>query len=179
MTSKLLEETIDANIDNILGYPGSSEIALALERGEVQCMGLTIATFFSPEPFLNWQKTNFTRALVSGRTREARLKDTPTLFELMEQYKTPAATRRFAEAMLLDGDWARPLLAAPGTSADRVKILRAANDKTMKDPEFLAKSKNLRVEIEPSRGEELQAPALAVMSQPREVIDKVKKIFVP
>jgi len=178
--SKLLEETIDANINNILGYPGSSEIALALERGEVQCMGLTIATFFSREPFLNWQKTNFTRPLVqSGRNREGRLKDTPTLFELMDQYKTPAATRRFVEAMLLGGDWARPLLAAPGTPADRVKILRDAYDKTMKDPEFLAETKKLRVEIEPSRGEELQTRASTVMNQPHEIIEKVKKIFVP
>jgi len=125
--SKLLEETINASIDNILGYPGSNEIALAMERDEVQCMGLTVTTFFSREPFLNWQKSNFTRSLVqSGKKREARLKDTPTIFELMDQYKTPAATRRFAEAMLLGSDWARPMLAAPGTPADRVKILRDA-----------------------------------------------------
>lgn len=178
--SNLLEETIGAKIENILGYPGSSEIALALERGEVQCMGLTVATFFSREPFLNWQKTNFTRALVqSGKKREARLKDAPTLYELMDQYKTPAPTRRFADAMLLGGDWARPLLAAPGTPADRVKILREAYDKTMKDPEFLAEAKKLRVEIESSRGEELQTRAQEVLNQPREIIERVKKTFVP
>lgn len=178
--SKLLEETIGANIDNILGYPGSNEIALAMERGEVQCMGLTVVTYFSREPFLNWQKNNFTRSLVqSGKKREARLKDTPTIHELMEQYKTPASTRRFAEAMLLGGDWARPLLAAPGTPADRIKILREAYERTMKDPEFLAEAKKLRFEIEPSRGEELQARALEVMNQPREIIERIKKIFVP
>ena len=178
--SKLLEETINANIDNILGYPGSNEIALAMERGEVQCMGLTVTTFLSREPFLNWQKSNFTRSLVqSGKKREARLKDTPTIFELMDQYKTPAATRRFAEAMLLGGDWARPMLAAPGTPADRVRILRDAYDKTMKDAEFLVEAKKLRIEIEASRGEELQARALEVMSQPREIIERVKKTFVP
>lgn len=178
--SNLLEETIGAKIENILGYPGSSEIALAMERGEVQCMGLTVATFFSREPFLNWQKTNFTRTLVqSGKKREARLKDTPTLFELMDQYKTPAPTRRFAEAMLLGGDWARPLLAAPGTPADRVKVLRDAYDKTMKDPDFLAEAKKLRFEVEPSRGEELQARAQEVMNQPRDIIERVKKVFVP
>lgn len=70
--SNLLEESIQANIDNIVGYPGGSEIALALERGEVQCMGLAVATFFSREPFLHWQKTNFTRSLAqSGKKRDA------------------------------------------------------------------------------------------------------------
>src|SRR3990172_4151154 len=33
--SRILEETIGARIDNVVGYPGSSEIALAMERGEV------------------------------------------------------------------------------------------------------------------------------------------------
>lgn len=178
--SKLLEESIGANIDNILGYPGSNEIALAMERGEVQCMGLTVVTYFSREPFLTWQKNNFARSLVqSGKKREARLQDTPTIQELMDQYKTPAPTRRFAEAMLLGGDWARPLLAAPGTPADRVRVLRDAYDKTMKDAEFLAEAKKLRFEVEPSRGEELQTRALEVMNQPREIIDRIKKIFVP
>jgi len=49
----------------------------------------------------------------------------------------------------------------------------------MKDAEFLAEAKKLRVEIEASRGEELQARALEVMSQPREIIERVKKTFVP
>ena len=44
--SKILEETIDAQIQHVTGYPGSSEIAIALERGEVQCMGLTISTYY-------------------------------------------------------------------------------------------------------------------------------------
>ena len=45
--SKILEETIGAKISHVTGYPGSSEIAIAVERGEVICQGLTISTFFS------------------------------------------------------------------------------------------------------------------------------------
>jgi hypothetical protein len=56
-----------------VGYPGSREIALAVERGEVACMGLTISTFFSREPFLTWVKTGFVRILAqSGRKRDPR-----------------------------------------------------------------------------------------------------------
>src|SRR4030095_17247114 len=36
--SKILEETIGAKVTAVTGYPGSSEIAIALERGEVTCM---------------------------------------------------------------------------------------------------------------------------------------------
>ena len=54
--SKILEQTIGAKVDHVLGYPGSTEIAIALERGEVVCQGLTISTFFSRQPFLDWNK---------------------------------------------------------------------------------------------------------------------------
>ena len=55
--SKILEETIGAKVQHVTGYPGSSEIAIAMERGEVQCMGLTISTYYGREPFLSWVKT--------------------------------------------------------------------------------------------------------------------------
>jgi len=104
--SRILEETIGAKVNHVVGYPGSREIALAVERGEVACMGLTISTFFSREPFLTWVKTGFVRILAqSGRKRDPRLVDGPTIYELMDQYKTPATGRRVAEAMLLGGEW--------------------------------------------------------------------------
>ncbi|MGH7809186.1 MAG: Bug family tripartite tricarboxylate transporter substrate binding protein, partial [Candidatus Binatia bacterium] len=66
--SKILEETVGAKVNHVTGYPGSSEIAIALERGEVQCMGLTIATYYGREPFLTWLKSKFVRFLAqSGR----------------------------------------------------------------------------------------------------------------
>ncbi len=176
--SRIIEEITHADIDSVVGYPGSSEIALALERGEVQCMGLTITTYFSREPFTNWQKTDFTRFMVqSGKKREARLAATPTLFELMSEYKTPAPTKRFAEAMLLGGDWARPMLAAPGVPAERVKLLREAYAKTMADGEFLAEAKKAKMEIEPSKGAELQARAKEVLDQPNDILERIKKAF--
>ena len=177
--SKILEETVGLKLNHVTGYPGSSEIAIALERGEVQCMGLTIATYFSREPFLTWHKNKYTRFLAqSGHKREPRLGDTPTIYELMDEYKTPATKRRVAEAMLQGGEWARPLLAPPATPADRVNTLRAAYEKTTKDPEFLAEAKKLRIDITLKRGEELQKMAREVMNQPPEVIEQIKKLFV-
>jgi tripartite-type tricarboxylate transporter receptor subunit TctC len=80
--------------------------------------------------------------------------------------------------MLQGGEWARPLLAPPATPADRVNTLRAAYEKTTKDPEFLAEAKKLRIDITLTRGEELQKMAREVMNQPPEVIEQIKKLFV-
>ena len=124
--SKILEETIGAKVTHVTGYPGSSEIAIALERGEVACMGLTIATYFGREPFLTWYKNKFVRFLAqSGRKRQQRIEEAPTIYELMDEHKTSASKRRVAEAMLQGGEWARPFMVAPATPADRVKLLVA------------------------------------------------------
>ena len=176
--SKILEETIEAQIQHVVGYPGSSEIAIALERGEVQCMGLTISTYYGREPFLTWLKSKFVRFLAqSGRKRDPRVGDAPTIYELMEEFKTPATKRRVAEAMLLGGEWARPLMASPGTPADRLALLRAAYEKVVKDPELLAEAKKMRIDVVPVSGEKLQGMAKEVMNQPPEVIAQIKKLF--
>jgi len=176
--SKILDETIGAKVTHVTGYPGSSEIAIALERGEVACMGLTISTFYGREPFLTWLKTKFVRFLAqSGRKRSPRVADAPTIYELMDEYKTSATKRRVAEAMLQGGEWARALMAPPGTPADRVAILRAAYEKAAKDPELIAEAKKLRIDVAAMRGEQLQATAKEVMTQPPEVIEQIKKLF--
>jgi tripartite-type tricarboxylate transporter receptor subunit TctC len=176
--SKILDETVGMKVNHVTGYPGSSEIALAMERGEVACMGLTIATYHGREPFLTWLKTKFVRFLAqSGRKRSPRIPDAPTIFELMDEYKTPPTKRRVAEAMLQGGEWARLLIAPPGTPSDRVNMLRAAYDKMVKDPDFLAEGKKLSIEIVPLRGEQLQKTAVEIMNQPPEVIEQIKKLF--
>jgi tripartite-type tricarboxylate transporter receptor subunit TctC len=176
--SRILEETIGAKVNQVVGYPGSNEIAIAVERGEVACQGLTISTFFSREPFLTWVKSNFVRFLTqSGHKRDARVNG-PTIFELMDEYKTPAPKRRLAEAMLAGGEWARPMLVAPATPPDRVQILRDAYDKVVKDPELLAEAKKLRIDVQAEKGPELEAMAKEAMNQPPEVLEQIKKLFV-
>jgi tripartite-type tricarboxylate transporter receptor subunit TctC len=95
----------------------------------------------------------------------------------MDEFKTPETKRRTAEAMLQGGEWARPLLASPGTPAERIATLRAAYEKTVKDPELLAEAKKLRIEVVPQSGEKLQGLVKEVMSQPPEVIAQIKKLF--
>ena len=179
VVSKILEETIGAKIEHVVGYSGSPAIALALERAEVGCMGTTVSTIFSGEPYSNWYKTGFVRFLIqAGRKRDARLGETPTIYEVMDEYKTPSVKRRVAETMLLGGEWARALLTTPATPSDRVNTLRAAYQKATQDPELLAEAKKLRIDIEPTPGDKLQDMAKEVTIQPSEAIKQIKSLFV-
>ena len=175
---KLLEEAVGAKFNIVMGYQGGAEQDLAFERGEVVCRSLSIPTFFAREPFTTWRKQNLVRILMqTGRKRDPRMPDVPTIHELMNEYKTPAATRSLVTAVLASGDIGRPFVTPPGVPADRLKMLRDAFQKTMKDPAFLADVKTRKLEVDPDSGEDLEAIAKSVVAQQRDVIERMKKIL--
>jgi hypothetical protein len=84
-----LEDLIGAKFDVVLGYQGGSQTDLAIERGEVICRSMGLDAHFSRQPFTLWHSKDFDRHLVqTGRKRDPRASDTPTLYKLMDQYTT-------------------------------------------------------------------------------------------
>jgi tripartite-type tricarboxylate transporter receptor subunit TctC len=179
MLSRLLEDIFPPmKIHTVLGYPGGPELDLAMERGEIQCRTFTIETFFAREPYIGWKKKGFVRNLYqTGQKRDPRLPDTPTLNELMDQHKTPESGRRLASIILASGALGRPVFTSPGVPLDRVKILRQAFDKMLTDPAFLDDVKKKKFELDPTSGAELEAIVKEVMTQPPEVIARLKKLL--
>jgi tripartite-type tricarboxylate transporter receptor subunit TctC len=95
----------------------------------------------------------------------------------MDRYKTPEESRRLAALMLASGQLGRPVMGTPGIPADRVKILRDAFNATVKDPEFLADIDKRQFDLDPVSGEELEKIVKDVMSQPADVIARMKKLL--
>jgi tripartite-type tricarboxylate transporter receptor subunit TctC len=56
-------------------------------------------------------------------------------------------------------------------------MLREAFNKTMKDPDFIAEAKKKRLDLDPTTGEEVQSLATEVLAQPKDVIDRLKKLM--
>jgi tripartite-type tricarboxylate transporter receptor subunit TctC len=175
---KLLEEGLGIKIQMVVGYGGGGDMNLAMEKGEVQCRAGTVSAYVGREPTRTWAANGFTRALVqSGTKRYAKLPDVPTLYELMETYKTKDATRRVAKVLLSSGELGRPFFGPPGLAAERLKILREAFTKTMHDEALLAEAKKKKWDLDPLDGEELETLAKEIMLQPPEVIERVKKVL--
>lgn len=175
---KLLEEALGAKFTVVMGYKGGAEQDLAFERGEVVCRALSIPTFFAREPFTTWRKKHLVRLLMqTGRKRDPRAPEVPTIHELMSEYKTPATTHALVTAVLASGDLGRPFIVPPGVSPDRLKILRDGFRKTMGDPAFLADVKIRKLEADPDFGEELETIAKEAVAQPREVVERMKKLL--
>ncbi len=175
---KLLEETLGTKFTIVAGYKGGAEIDLATERGELHCRALTIQAYHTREPYHTWRKTGFARILMqTGKTRDPRIADAPTIYELMNEYKTPESERRLLPLVFAASDFGRPIVAPPGVPPERIKILREAFLKTMNDPDLLAEAKRKNLDITPSTGEELEALAKQVMAQTPDVVARVKTLM--
>lgn len=176
--SSILEELLGAKINSVLGYPGGTEIDLAVAKNEVVCRSHSISAHFGREPFDSWHKQGFDRHIVqTGRNRDARAPETPTLAEVFERHKVPEDGRRVARILLAAGELGRPMMVTPGTPAGRVKILRDAYVKVLNDPKARDEAKRSRMDIEPTSGEELEALVKDIFDAPANVIARAKKIL--
>jgi hypothetical protein len=113
----------------------------------------------------------------TGKKRDERLPQVPTLNELMDEFKTGEVGRRLATVVLASGELGRPYLLPPGIPAERLKTLREAFMKMMVDPGFLDEAKKRNLDVEPSTGEELEKIAKEVMVQPPEIVERMKKLL--
>lgn len=175
---KLLDETIGTNFEVILGYQAGQDIDLAVERNEVVCRAFTLTAFFAREPFTTWRKKKFVNVLVqTGRKRDARIKDVPTIYELMDQYKTAQSGRNLATLVLAGGDFGRPYVMPPNTGAEQLKIIRNAFEKVLNDEAAVADAKKKKLELDPSTSDELEKLAKEVTSQSPDIVAKMKSLL--
>ena len=175
---KVVEEVTGAKFSIILGYQGGKESDLAVERGELHCKGTTLTAYFAREPYISWCKKSFVLDLAqTPNKRDPKLPDTPTIYELMERYKTPDLNRRVARVLAAGGELGNPLAVGPSVSPEKVKILREGFAKTLKDPEVIAETAKARIDIDASTGEETQNTMSSSVDEPKEVVERIRAIL--
>jgi tripartite-type tricarboxylate transporter receptor subunit TctC len=108
-----------------------------------------------------------------ANARHPELRDVPTLLELA---RTPEG-RQVLAFYVSGAELGRSLLAPPGIPADRVKVLRAAFDAMVKDPEFLAEIEKSGQEFQPASGAEVQRLVEEVATVPRDIVERTENIL--
>ena len=175
---KLMEEILGTKFEIVLGYQAGQDVDLAVERGEIQCRAFTITAYQAREPFISWRKRGFVNELMqTGAKRDPRLKNAPTIYELMDRYKTNAAGRSLGKLILAAGEFGRPLVTPPGFPPAQFKILRDAFEKTVSDPGLLAAAEKRRLEMDPTDGAEMEALSKEVMTATPDVVKRVEEML--
>ena len=167
----LLKNAFGSKLKLISGYPGTAEIAIALERGEVDSRASwswTSLKALRPQ-WITERKLNFPVQL--NLARGAELQDVPTIIEFAKADKQ----RQMLKLVLSRQEMARPYAAPPGIPDDRRAALRKAFDDAWADPELLAEMQARGQEVKPVGGAALQKMVAELYTTPKDVVDATRK----
>lgn len=164
----ILRNVFGLNVRQILGYPGSAETRLALERGELHAD----CNSWSSIP-ADWIREKKIVPFVLFTTNRA--PDMPNDLPYIGSFAETDEQKSILEVLTAAGELARPYIVSPKTPADRVKALRAAFDATVKDKEYLAEAAKALMPVFPISGVEAEKIAARVYSVPPDMIAKAKK----
>jgi tripartite-type tricarboxylate transporter receptor subunit TctC len=172
ITPALLNALAGTKFKIVTGYRGGPEVDLAVERGEVD--GRMSSWTLLKTQRAQWLKDKFVvTPFQSGIKSHPELKGVPLVSELA----TSEEGRRILEFQNSDAGIGWSVVAPPGVPTERVAVLRAAFDRTMSDPEFLAEAKKRGYEINPATGQELDAIVSRTLATPPEALARLRKIL--
>src|SRR5262245_25179940 len=169
-TPIILNNLLGTKFKLVAGYPGTQEIALAVERGEVGGIcGFGWTSLMSQQP--QWVTNDRINILV-----QIAIDPYPALekmgIPMIWKWGKTEEQRRVLEFLMAEQVFGRPFLAPPGIPADRVAALREGFMATMKDPAFLAEAQKVGIEISPISGEKFEALIMRVGTTPPTIIEK-------
>ena len=154
----------------ISGYEGTTDIHVAMERGEVQGMGangwLSLKALGAA-----WLKEGKVKPIMQyGVNPNPELADVPTVFSLAKN----DADRQSMLLMISRLEYGRPFFVPPDVPAVRVEALRRAFDQAAKDPEYRADAEKALLEISPMTGEQVAELVKQVAATPPDVVARVR-----
>jgi tripartite-type tricarboxylate transporter receptor subunit TctC len=169
--SLMFKNVFGAKLALVSGYPGTNDVALAMERGEVDGMcGLSWSTVKTRHgDWLAGKKVNI--PVQAGLHKEG---DIPNVPGVMDLVKTPEQTQ-IVRLLLASQEMARPFAAPPGIPDDRRRALVEAFDKTMKDPDFRADAAKMKADVDPVSAGALESLLADVYKTPKDVVAKAAK----
>jgi tripartite-type tricarboxylate transporter receptor subunit TctC len=169
----LINELLGTKFRPITGYAGSTQIHLAMERGEV--MGRGGNSWASVQTAnMSWVTDKKINILVQvGFEKEPELPDVPLLLDLVRDEDSKSIVRIVSLPTALGyGHWV-----APGVPKDRVAALRAAYAAVVQDPEFVKETQKTGMVIRAQAGETLDGLVRQVTGAPKSVLDRTAQIL--
>ncbi len=173
----LHNKTLGTKFDVVSGYPGTNEIAIAMERGEIDgACGWGWSSFKSQRPtWLRDHKANVLLQVGLEPNEELTRMGVPHIWK----YVKGDNNRKIIELIISQQAFQRPYIAPPGLAPDVLALLRKGFDETMSDPQFLAEAGKMHLDVVPLSGAAVQDIVTRLSATPREIVEKARAAIKP
>jgi tripartite-type tricarboxylate transporter receptor subunit TctC len=165
-----LREVFHAPIKQILGFPGSAEQRLAIERDELDgdCGS------YSSIP-VDWMRNGSAHPFV--RFTQQRPPEIPESAVYIGTFAKTEEQKQILDVLDASNEVGRPFIMSKQVPAERVAIIRKAFNETMQDKDFLADMEKQQFPVNPITGEEAEAIVVKMMNAPPAIVAKAKAIY--
>ena len=170
----ILRDTIGLHVKQVVGYPDSGAIFLAMERGEVHGRTVDLSSVRSVKP--EWLKPDSGYRVLLQFARATRLADYPDVPTARELAKNEAA-RSLIELAELPYTLSRPFAAPPEVPAERAGALQRAFLAVHEDAGYLEDAARMRVDVSPIGGADVLRAIERIAGSPPEQLDYVRKLL--
>ena len=170
---KLLNAVAGTKMKIVPGYAGSTEVHLAMERGEVdgRCGFGWDSIVSRYKQWLDEKKINLLVQFAIDKHPD--LPDVPWIMDLART----EADRQMAALALGPNKMGRPLFGPPNIPSDRVAFLRDSFVATMKDPELRADAKKMQIDVDYMDGAATEALYRQLYATPKPVVEATQAIM--
>ncbi len=167
----LYKNVFGAKVQLVSGYPGTNDVVLAMERGEVDGLcGLSWSTIRTRHA--EWLTDHSANIIVQAALKkEPEIASVPLATDLVSNPEQLQIIR----LLLASQAMARPFVAPPEIAADRKSALTAAFDASMRDADFLAEAQRLNFEIHPVSATTIDGLLAEVYATPKDVLSRAAK----
>ncbi len=172
MFAKIAKNMFGAKVRLVSGYRGTNDVALAIERGEVEGIcGFSYSSLrASRKAWLEGNKVNILAQMALEKD-PAIPASVPLMLDLLKDEKKKQALTMILAPQAM----ARPFAMPPGTPPARVAAMRKAFMATLKDPEFLAEAKKARLDVNPMTGEAMAAIVKKAYAMPADIVQEARQ----
>lgn len=163
----MLRNLFNLNLRTIHGYPGNTEMFLAIERGEVDGSCVTWSSI--PD---HWIRNDSIAVL--NKLSAATQPGVPASARFIGDLVDTQEKRDIVDVLLASGELGRPFITSLKVPADRLKALRAAFDASMTDTALLADAEKQKLPVDPVGGAEAEKIVARLYGFPPALIEKAK-----
>jgi len=171
--ANVLNNLIGTKFKLVTGYPGTNEMLLAMERGEIEGIpSVNLSSLVGARP--QWMKDNSVHILLQiGSARHPTLPNVP----LVHDYAKNEEQKQIMKLIFMAPELGRPFVAPPGLASVLVNAHRDAFSKAMNDPDLLLEASRRNIELfNPSRGGAINKRIEELYTIPPEIVEKASRV---
>lgn len=168
-TPRALNSIAGTKFEVIAGYRGSTEVLLAMERGEVDGGFALWPEFKTQKPdWLTDKKINILYIVAPKRSPD--LPNVPTTTELGPDGNARSVLRLLAST----SEIGRSIFTTPGVAPEPLQLIRHAFDQMVRDSSFLEEALKRGLRIDPLGGQQLQDVVEGLSNVPESVVKSAR-----